>query len=101
MSAPIKHRKAAFTLINTYFSRIYAAVENERPYIKDEITEAAQLVETLSALPWLGFAPGSEYGATRAKDDIWLDEERFQELMVQQLWTNSAGLGLQPHPRRR
>ena len=78
--ASIKHRKAAFTLINTYFSRIYAAVENERPYVKDEIAEAAQLVETLSALPWLGFAPGSEYGATRAKDDIWLDEERFQAL---------------------
>ena len=31
-------------------------------------------------LPWEGFAPGSERGETRAKEEIWLDEDRFKAM---------------------
>lgn len=37
-------------------------------------------VEYLSRLPWEGFVAGSERGDTKAKDDIWLDEEQFKKL---------------------
>ena len=78
--ASIRHRKAAFTLMNTYFVRIYQATHGERPYDPGEVLENARNVEMLSRLPWAGFGPGSDAGATRARPDIWLEPERFKQL---------------------
>lgn len=76
----IRHRRAAFTLMASYFSRILNVVEGEVAYNRQAVIDNARLVETLSRLPWDGFAPGTEFGDTRAKPDIWLDEDRFREL---------------------
>lgn len=76
----IKHRKAAFTLMATYWSRILQTVEGDRPYDANAVIIDAKKVEYLSRLPWEGFVAGSERGDTKAKDDIWLDEEQFKKL---------------------
>lgn len=76
----IKHRRAAFTLMSTYFSRLLQTVEGDRPFDPRRVRSDAQMVEMLSRLPWEGFTPGSEQGDTRAKDDIWLDEAQFKKL---------------------
>lgn len=76
----IKHRKAAFTLMATYWSRILQTVEGDRPYDANAVIVDAKKVEYLSRLPWEGFVAGSERGDTKAKDDIWLDEEQFKKL---------------------
>jgi len=78
--ASIRHRKAAFTLMNTYFVRIYQATHGERPYNPAEVLENARTVETLSKLPWAGFGAGSDAGNTKARADIWLEPERFRQL---------------------
>lgn len=69
----IKHRRAAFTLMSSYFSRILNVVEGEVRYDRNGVLQDAKTVEMLSKLPWAGFVPGTEYGNTRAKPDIWLD----------------------------
>ena len=79
----IKHRRAAFTLMSTYFSRLLQTVEGDRPFDPVLVAKDARLVEDLSRLPWEGFAPGTERGDTRAKEDIWLDEEHFKRLAVE------------------
>ncbi len=76
----IKHRRAAFTLMSTYFGRLLQTVEGHRPYDPKLVAEDARMVELLSRLPWEGFAPGTERGQTRAKEDIWFEEERFSAL---------------------
>ena len=76
----IKHRRAAFTLMASYFSRLLNVVEGEVEYNKQAVVENARLVETLSRLPWTGFAPGTERGNTRAKFEIWVDEDDFRGL---------------------
>jgi len=76
----IKHRQAAFTLMATYWSRILQTVEGTRPYDPDAVIIDARKVEYLSRLPWEGFVAGSEKGKTKAKDDIWLDEDQFKKL---------------------
>ena len=76
----IKHRKASFTLMSTYWSRILQTVEGDRPYDANAVITDAKKVEYLSRLPWEGFVAGSERGDTKAKDDIWLDEEQFKKL---------------------
>lgn len=87
----IKHRRAAFTLMSTYFSRLLQTVEGDRPFDARMVAADAQMVEILSRLPWEGFAPGSERGDTRAKDDIWLEEDRFKQL-AQDLQRQTAEL---------
>lgn len=80
IESAIKHRRAAFTLMSTYVSRLVQTVEGGRPYDTAKSLEDARTVEALSRLPWEGFVPGSERGETRAKDDIWFEEERFRKL---------------------
>ena len=76
----IKHRRAAFTLMSTYFSRLLQTVEGDRPFDGKQVMADAKNVELLSRLPWEGFVPGSERGETKAKEDIWFEEERFKKL---------------------
>jgi cytochrome c556 len=78
--ASIRHRKAAFTLMNTYFVRIYQATHGERQFNAAEVLENARTVEMISKLPWAGFSAGSDHGNTKAKADIWLEPERFKQL---------------------
>lgn len=89
----IKHRRAAFTLMSTYFSRLLQTVEGNRPFDPKQVMADAQIVEQLSRLPWEGFAPGSERGDTRAKEDIWLEEDRFKQLS-QDMQARTAELSL-------
>jgi cytochrome c556 len=76
----IKHRRAAFTLMSTYFSRLTQTVDGDRPYDKAGVIADTKVVALLSRLPWEGFTPGSDTGATRAKEDIWFEEDRFHAL---------------------
>ena len=78
----IKHRRAAFVLMSTYFSRLLQTVEGDRPFDPALVARDAKLVEELSRLPWEGFAPGTENGDTRAKGEIWLEEEQFKRLAL-------------------
>lgn len=74
----IKHRKAAFALMATYVNRMVQTADGNRPFDVKQMTQDAKTVELLSKLPWEGFIDGSERGDTRAKDDIWLEDEKFK-----------------------
>ena len=87
----IKHRKAAFTLMATYVNRMVQTVDGHRPFDAKQMTQDAKAVELLSKLPWEGFVEGSERGDTRAKDDIWFEEEKFKRY-AQDLQAKSAGV---------
>ena len=47
----IKHRRAGFTLMSTYFSRLLQSVEGDRPFNPSLVISDARTVETLSRLP--------------------------------------------------
>jgi cytochrome c556 len=74
----INHRKAAFTLMATYVNRMVQTVDGNRPFDAKLMAQDARTVELLSKLPWEGFVEGSERGDTRAKDDIWFEEDKFK-----------------------
>lgn len=83
IEAAIKHRRAAFTLMSTYVNRLVQTIEGGRPFDPARSLEDARSVEFISRLPWEGFVPGSERGETRARDDIWFEEDRFRKLAVE------------------
>ena len=74
----IKHRRAAFTVMSTYFGRMISMAKGDRPFDRAELIRNIELVQLISKLPWEGFIPGSETGDTRAETDIWFEEDRFK-----------------------
>ena len=61
----IQYRKSVMVLIGQHFKRMGAVVQGKMPYDKETFAANADLVETLSALPWEAvLTPGSEKGDT-------------------------------------
>lgn len=78
----VKHRKAAFTLMATYVNRLVQTTQGQRPFNSKQALADAQTMELLAALPWEGFVDGSSIGITKAKPDIWLEREEFDQLAL-------------------
>lgn len=73
----VKYRKAAFTVMGAHFARIGAMANGRVPFDAAVVAENTALVETMSKLPWAGFAPGTDKGDTRAKPEIWTEQAKF------------------------
>ncbi len=74
----IKYRKAAFTVLGSHFGRIGAVVQGRVPFDAKAVADNAQVVATLSALPFTAFGDGTDKGDTRAKADIWQEMDKFK-----------------------
>lgn len=74
----IKYRKSALSLMGTHFGRIGAVVKGEKPYDKAAVAADAALVETLSKLPWSAFPAGSETSDSKARPEIWKEQDKFK-----------------------
>jgi cytochrome c556 len=73
----IKYRKAAFTVMGTHFGRIGAMASGKAPFDAAAAAANADLVATLSKLPYAGFVEGTATGDTRAKPEIWTERAKF------------------------
>ena len=74
----VKYRKGAFTVMANHFSRIGAMANGKAPFDAKIAQSNAELVATLSALPWAGFIEGTSSGDTRAKPEIWTEADKFK-----------------------
>jgi cytochrome c556 len=74
----VKYRKSALSLMGTHFGRIGAVVKGERPYDKAAVEADAALVETFAKLPWAAFPAGSDTADSKAKPEIWKEQEKFR-----------------------
>ena len=73
----IKYRKAAFTVMGTHFGRIGAMASGKAPFDAAAAAANADIVATLSKLPYAGFIDGTATGETRAKPEIWTERAKF------------------------
>lgn len=74
----VKYRKAALSVMGTHFARVGAVVKGERPYDKAAVEADVAVVEMMSKLPWSAFPPGSDTADSKAKPEIWKEQEKFQ-----------------------
>ncbi len=74
----VKYRKAAFSLMGTHFGRVGAVVKGEKPYDKAAVEADVAIVEMMSKLPWPAFVPGSDTADSKAKPEIWKEQEKFK-----------------------
>ena len=75
----IKYRKASFNVMAAHFGRLGAMANGRMPYDAKIAAENAELVATLSKLPWAAFGEGTDKGETRAKAEIWKESGKYKE----------------------
>jgi cytochrome c556 len=74
----VKYRQSAFTVMATHFGRVAAVVKGERPYDRAAVEADVAIVETMAKLPWHAFAPGSDTANSKAKPEIWSEQDKFR-----------------------
>lgn len=75
----IKYRKASYTVMAAHFGRLGAMASGRAPYDAKAAADNAEIVATLSKLPWAAFGEGTDKGETRAKPEIWKESAKFKE----------------------
>jgi cytochrome c556 len=77
----IKYRQSALTVMANHFGRIGAMAQGRVPFDAKVAADNAQIVVTMSKLPWAAFGEGTDKGLpTRAKPEIWKDSARVKDL---------------------
>jgi len=76
----VKQRQAAMTLIGKYWGPVNGMRQGKVPFNADVAARNAAYLETLSKMPWDGFAASTK-GAenTRALPAIWDDAAKFKQ----------------------
>ncbi len=75
----IKYRQSVMTVMGTHFGRIGAVVQGKAPYDAKTTADNANIVATMSRLPFTAFVEGSDKGGnTKAKPEIWKETDKFQ-----------------------
>ena len=73
----VKYRQSTFSVMATHFGDIGAMVKGDKPFDAKAAAANADIVATLSALPWAAFGPGTEGG--KAKPAIWKEQAKYKE----------------------
>ena len=74
----VKYRQSAMTLMSAHVGRIAAMAGGKVPFDAAAAKANADVVATLSRLPFSAFVPGSDVGQTRAKPEIWVEQDKFR-----------------------
>lgn len=74
----ISYRQSAMFLQGQHFGRIAAMANGRVPFDAAAAAANAELVATISKLPWAGFGAGTEGG--KAKPEIWKEQAKFKDL---------------------
>lgn len=77
-----KYRQSTMFIMNTHMGRLGAMANGRAPYDPKVAVEHAELIATLSHLPWPAYVPNSgadKLPQTRAKAEIWAEPAKFKE----------------------
>ncbi|MGE0803074.1 MAG: cytochrome c [Lautropia sp.] len=73
----IRYRQSALFIMGEHFGRIGAMATDKIPFDPAVAKSDAAVIATVSRLPWAGFVPGSDKGATKARPEIWANPDKF------------------------
>ena len=74
----VEYRQGALAVMGNHFGRIGAMVSGKVPFDAKAAQANADLVLTLSHLPWPAFVDGSDKGDTNAKPEVWSQPDKFK-----------------------
>ncbi|HMM85513.1 cytochrome c [Azohydromonas sp.] len=73
----VKYRKGVLFAMGQHFGRIGAMAQGRVPFDAKMAADNADIVATLSKLPFAGFVDGTDKGDTRALPAIWTERAKF------------------------
>ncbi|NEX61422.1 c-type cytochrome [Noviherbaspirillum galbum] len=74
----VKYRQSAFSILGTHTGRVGAVVKGDKPYDKAAVEADVAVMETMSKLPWSAFPAGSDLPNSKAKPEIWKEQDKFK-----------------------
>ncbi len=75
----IKYRQSSLTVLAAHFGPLGAMANGRIPFDAQAAARHADVIAVASTLPWAGFGPGTDKGATtRAKPEIWSENAKFK-----------------------
>jgi len=75
----IKYRQSVMTLQGHHVGRIFGMANGRIPFDAKKAAEDAELLNSLSQLPWVAFVEGTDKGNTNAKAEIWKEKAKFDQ----------------------
>jgi cytochrome c556 len=75
----VKYRQSAFSVMGAHFGRVGAMATGKVPFDAKAVQDNMAIVETVSKLPWAGFAPNTENLKSKAKPEVWMDKAKFDQ----------------------
>jgi cytochrome c556 len=87
----VEYRQGAFKLMGVHFGSIGAMVNGKKPFDAAQAAFDANVVKTVSALPWAAFGDETESIKSGARAEIWLEKEEFLA-RSKKMQTATAGL---------
>jgi cytochrome c556 len=78
----VKYRQSVmYTMATHFYSRVGAMANGRIPYDPKAAADHADVVATLSRLPWPAFTPDTNgVGKTDAKPAVWTEQAKFKDL---------------------
>ena len=73
----IKYRQSAMFLQSQHMARIGAMVSGRVPFDAKAVADNAEVLATVTKLPFAAFIDGTDKGTTRAKPEIWAEKDKF------------------------
>ncbi len=75
----VRYRQSAFNVMGNHFGRIGAMVAGRVPFDANAVQVNAEIVQTMSRLPFAGFVEGSgTVGNTTALPEVWTQADKFR-----------------------
>jgi cytochrome c556 len=74
----IKYRKSAFNVMAVHFGRIGAMVQGKVPFDPKVAAADADIALITARLPYTAFGEGTDKGETRAKPEVWTENDKFK-----------------------
>ena len=74
----IEYRQGALAVMGHHFGVVGAMASGKLPFDAKAAQANADLVVTLSRLPWSAFVEGSDKGDTNARPEVWSQPDKFK-----------------------
>jgi cytochrome c556 len=74
----VKYRKAGMFVMATHFGRVAAMANGRVPFDAKVAADNAEIATMISKVVYAGFVDGTDKGDTRAKPEIWSENDKFR-----------------------
>ena len=74
----IEYRQGALSVMGHHFGVVGAMASGKLPFDAKAAQANADLVVTLSRLPWAAFVDGSDKGDSNARPEVWSQPDKFK-----------------------